>query len=481
MKIIDRYILTSYLTRLISVFAICMFIFIIQTFWLFIDELAGKGLDVLIIGKFLIYYSPKLIPLVLPLSVLLASLMTFGTLSENYEFAAMKSTGISLQRALLSLVVFHIALGIGTFYFSNHVIPYGELKSYNLRRNLAKLEPTLAIREGIFNEIGAYNIKVKKKYGDNDRFLEDVIIHEYTADKKNNIVIKAERGEMKNEPTDPNLKLVLYNGNRYEEVIPKKIKDRERIPHAKVTFEEYEMNIDLSQFNNVDLEEENVTTLFRMQKIDQLKVSIDTLQTSFSEEQEVFNTNFSRKSAVVSWVKKETEMVQKDSLPSHLLDFIVADEEWKKSRLYDEAMSSLRNSIRDLNVKRGQFFAFQKLINLHKITLQEKYTLLFVSLLLFLIGASLGAIIRKGGLGLPLVLSVVIFLTYHYIGLFSKNAAEDNSIPPLIASWLATLILAPFSYILTKRASADKGFVSLYAFYAPFLKLLEKIPFRKKT
>ena len=171
MKIIDRYILKSYLTRLLSVFTICMFIFIIQTFWLFIDELAGKGLDIIIISKFLLYYSPKLIPLVLPLSVLLASLMTYGTLSENYEFAAMKSTGISLQRALLALTIFHVLLGIGTFYFSNHVIPYGELKSYNLRRNLAKLEPTLAIREGIFNEIGEINIKVARKYGDNDRFL----------------------------------------------------------------------------------------------------------------------------------------------------------------------------------------------------------------------------------------------------------------------------------------------------------------------
>ena len=234
-----------------------MFIFIIQTFWLFIDELAGKGLDILIIFKFLLYYSPKLIPLVLPLSVLLASLMTFGTLSENYEFAAMKSTGISLQRALYSLVIFHILLGIGTFYFSNHVIPYGELKSYNLRRNLAKLEPTLAIREGIFNEIGETNIKVKRKYGPNERFLEDVIIHEYSPDLKNNVVIKAERGELKSEPTDPNLTLVLYNGNRYEDIEPKKLKERNRMPHAKVYFETYEMNIDLSKFNQVDLEEEN--------------------------------------------------------------------------------------------------------------------------------------------------------------------------------------------------------------------------------
>lgn len=457
-----------------------MFIFVIQTFWLFIDELAGKGLDVIIIFKFLLFYSPKLIPLVLPLSVLLASLMTYGTLSENYEFAAMKSTGISLQRALYGLVIFHVLLGIGTFYFSNHVIPYGELKSYNLRRNLAKLEPTLAIREGIFNEIGEINIKVSKKYGENDRFLEDVIIHEYSLDKKNNIVIKAERGEMKNEPTDPNLKLVLYNGNRYEDIEPKKVRDRERIPHAKVSFETYEMNIDLSQFNQVDLNEENYTSTFRMQKIDQLEVSIDTLQQSYSKEQQVFSENFSKKSDLKKLKEVEIDPQAKDTIPKSVLDFIITDENWKKIQLIEEGISSIRLGIRDLNSKRTQFFAFQKLINLHKIELYKKYTLLFVSLLLFLIGASLGAIIRKGGLGLPLVLSVLIFLTYHYIGLFSTNAAEDNSISPFFASWLSTLILTPFAIILTRRASSDKGFVSLSNLYYPLIEILKEIPFIKK-
>ena len=456
-----------------------MFIFIIQTFWLFIDELAGKGLDIIIISKFLLYYSPKLIPLVLPLSVLLASLMTYGTLSENYEFAAMKSTGISLQRALLALTIFHVLLGIGTFYFSNHVIPYGELKSYNLRRNLAKLEPTLAIREGIFNEIGEINIKVARKYGDNDRFLEDVIIHEYTPNSENNIVIKAERGEMKSETTDPNLKLVLYNGNRYEEVNHKKATDKERIPHAKVYFEEYEMNIDLSKFNNVDLEEENYKSTFRMQKIDQLRVSIDTLQISFSEEQDAFSENFGKQSVLTQSTKKSTPKAEQDSLPPNLFEFIISNEIWKKSRVMDESIVKVRSSIRNLNTKKNTFFAYQKTINLHKITLQEKYTLIFASLFLFLIGAALGAIIRKGGLGLPLVLSVLIFLTYHYIGLFGKNAAEDNSISPFFATWLSTFILAPFAIILTRRASADKGFISLSNLVYPIKEKIKTLFFFK--
>ena len=178
MKILDRYILFSYIQRLLSVFVILMLIFIIQTIWLFIDDFAGKGIDFGTIMKFLLYYSPKLVPLVLPLSVLLASIMTYGTFAENYEFAAMKSTGISLQRAMLGLVVFHFFLGIGSFYFSNYIIPFAEVKSFNLRRNLAKLKPALAITEGIFNDIGQMNIKVDDKFGNEDRFLKNVLIHE---------------------------------------------------------------------------------------------------------------------------------------------------------------------------------------------------------------------------------------------------------------------------------------------------------------
>ena len=200
-----------------KLFEICFLIFIIQTFWLYIDELAGKGLDIFTIGKFFIYFSPKLVPLVLPLSILLASLTTYGTLSENYEFIAMKSNGISIVRSMVALFIFHFFLGIGSFYFSDNIVTYGELKSYNLRKNLAKLKPTLSIREGIFNDIGNLNIKVDRKYGDNEQYLENVILHSISEDEINRIVIKAESGEVRN--LDENyLQLVLNNGNRYEDI-----------------------------------------------------------------------------------------------------------------------------------------------------------------------------------------------------------------------------------------------------------------------
>ena len=193
-SLLDRYILKSYLTVLVSFFFILMFIFIIQTVWVFIDEFAGKGLDVSVLLRFLLYYSPKLIPLVLPLTILLASIMTFGNFAERYEFAAMKSAGISLMRAMRPLIIVNSIACLATFYVSNTVIPLAEFKTYNLRKNLSKMRPALAITEGMFNDIGESNIKVGRKYGENDKLLEDVIIHEKSKDKVNHIVIKAERG-----------------------------------------------------------------------------------------------------------------------------------------------------------------------------------------------------------------------------------------------------------------------------------------------
>ena len=476
MKIIDRYIISQYLRRLVSIFGICMLIFIVQTFWLFIDDLAGKGLDFETIFKFLIYYSPKLIPIVLPLSVLLASLMTFGDLAENYEFAAMKSTGISLIRCMSGLFLVHIMIGVGSYYFSNHVIPYGELKSYNLRRNLAKLKPAIAIREGIFNDLGQMNIKVKRKYGFEQRLLEDVIIHEKTTDHKNRIVIKAKRGELKSKTTDATLQLVLYDGNRYEEIIGKDYQEKLRLPHAKVHFEKYVMNIDLSKFNNIDLNEENYTSTFRMQKVNQLQVSIDSLERDFREQKRVFSDNFNKKHYTSQIKTVKIQEYEPDSLiTANLLNIVENKTKWRRRQSINNAITDVKSILRSLENKKRTFFIYQKLINLHKITLFDRFTIIFACIFLFLIGASLGAIIKKGGLGLPMVLSVLIFLSYHYIGIFGKNAAEDNSVTPYLASWISTIIIAPFAFYLTRRASYDEGFINLDFLFIPLIHFFKKI------
>jgi len=176
-KILDRYILTSFVTTLFTVFIILYFIFILQGIWLFITELAGKDLDFFIIVQFLLFYSPKMIPLVLPLSVLLASIMTFGNFAEHYEFAAMKASGISLKRAMQPLSIFIAILAFISFWFANDVIPKAEYRFINMRKEILQTKPAMAIAAGQFNDVGAINIKVDKKSGDKGQYLDNVTMH----------------------------------------------------------------------------------------------------------------------------------------------------------------------------------------------------------------------------------------------------------------------------------------------------------------
>ena len=223
------------------------------------------------------------------------------------------------------------------------------------------------------------------------------------------------------------------------------------------------MNIDMSKFNNIDLSEENYTTTYKMQKVSQLKISIDTLERDYSSQRKIFSDNFNKKH-YSSHIKpsEESEKYESDSLfRANILNIIKKGDDWRVNQVIDRSLTDVRGILRSLENKKRSYFIFQKLINLHKMIMMDKFTLIFSCILLFLIGASLGAIIKKGGLGLPIVLSVLIFLSYHYIGIFAKNAAEDNSVHPILASWLSTLIFAPFAFYLTKRASSDEGFVNL--------------------
>ncbi|MBT6547342.1 MAG: YjgP/YjgQ family permease, partial [Cryomorphaceae bacterium] len=399
MKILDKYILKSYLTRFIGVFAICFLIFIIQTFWLYIDELAGKGLDIFTIGKFFMYFSPKLVPLVLPLSILLASLTTYGTLSENYEFIAMKSNGISIVRSMVALLIFHIFLGIGSFYFSDNVVTYGELKSYNLRKNLAKLKPTLSIREGIFNDIGNMNIKVAKKFGDNEQFLEDIILHSISDDEVNRLVIKAENGEVKNE-NENYLQLILRNGYRYEDILASTTAEKQKYPHTRASFDEYILNIDISEFNNVNLEEENYKSTYRMQKVTELKKSSDTLINKFESDKNRHGITFLSGHTIRKLPNLNTNQAEliKVELNKSFLYLLDNPEVYETNSILTMADEEVDMYLRQLSNKKKTFFLQEKLINLHKLSINERYSLIFACIFLFLIGASLGAIIRKGGL-----------------------------------------------------------------------------------
>ena len=469
MPVLDRYILFSFLRTFFSFFFILMLIFVIQTVWVFIDEFAGKGLDISVLLRFLMYYSPKLIPLVLPLTVLLASIMTYGGLAEHYEFAALKSAGISLTRAMRSVFVISISLSGFAFYVANTVVPYSEFKTYNLRKNLAKIKPALAISEGVFNDLGESNIKVQDKYGPNDRFLTDVIIHQKQPDLKNTTVVKSEKGELKNADFSDGIQLVLINGNRYEELKPKRANRRKkRYPHSRVSFGTYTMNIDLRDFNNVDLNETKYTNTYKMQDIDKLSFSIDSLQGIYNNDK----VSYAKTTYIRTGVKAiHTTAKDEKVVYQGLTDYIAKYPFYAKKSISRQIKSKLNTLDSNLEAQKKTFFFKKKVINLHKIWYYDKFIVSFSVLLMFLIGAPLGAVIRKGGFGLPVVLALLIFLSYHFAGTFFKNSAEDGSITPFMGTTFPTIVLFALSLILIRRASADKGMFGFSNLSVKFMEL----------
>ena len=483
MKIIDKYILTSYLKIFFSFFIILMLIFLIQIIWVFIDDLAGKEVDFEIIFKFLLYYSPKLLPLVLPLTVLLASIMTFGNLSENYELAAIKSSGISLFKSMRSLILFNLLLCVGMFFIANTLIPYAEFKSYNLRKNLAKLKPALAITEGVFNDINTMNIKVAEKYGPDNNLLKDVIIHKNTYNSKNLIVIKAEEGKLINTDSDEILQLILKNGNRYEEIENQKPSDKQVKPHTYVSFEKYIMNIDLRDFNQVDFGEEKYNNTYRMQNISQLKYSIDSLSKKLAFRYSNFGKSFYTRTGITNFtrnVRMDKKQIDKNLYTNYKIHLSDYPKDIQVS-IVNSSLNNLTSQKQVLSNQKNTFFIKEKIINLHKSNLFDKYAFALTSIILFFVGAPLGALIRKGGFGLPMVVSLILFLAYNFIGTFTRNAAEDGSIDAMLGSWVPNIIMFPLGIYLIWRASADKAIFNLDNLLNPFKLAFNKIFSRKKA
>nr|WP_262898424.1 LptF/LptG family permease [Aequorivita echinoideorum] len=470
----DRYILVTYLKTFLSVFIILMFIFVLQTIWLYIAELAGKDLDVFIVLKFLWYVSPRLIPLVLPLTILVTSLMVFGSFAEKYEFAAMKSTGISLQRAMGSVMFFIILLSITAFFFANNVIPYSEYKWQNLRRNISQFQPSMVIAEGQFSQIGdMFNIKVEEKSGDRDQYLKDVVIHKKTEGSPNGnyTVIIANNGELASQEGSNTLSLILKEGNYYEDIQAKTTAKQQKMPFAKSYFDEYSINIDLTELNNKDVDKENNLNNQNMYKISELRVEIDSLSQSYSKDIESYASNMYMRSGVGRFKAPVTTNDTVSKKAENLLDIFNTQRQLDIAKL---ALNNAKGSLQTIDAKKLEFSNITKRLNKTEIALHEKYALGVACIILFFVGAPLGAIIRKGGMGLPMVVAILLFLSYHFIGIFAKNSAEDGTMHPFIATWLSTLIMLPLSIWLTYRATTDQGIMDIDTFTQRFTKLFKK-------
>ncbi|MDI1255574.1 MAG: LptF/LptG family permease [Flavobacterium sp.] len=459
MKILDKYILTTFLKTFTSVFVILFFIFILQTVWLFIAELAGKDLDFIMIIKFLGFSMPNIVPLVLPLSILLASIMTFGDLSENYEFAAMKSSGVSLQRAMRSLVYFISILSVAAFAFANNIIPYSQYKFLNFKANIAQVKPALAIAEGQFSDVGTYNIKVDKKSGENGNILTGITIHKKSNNGNGNTtVIKAKNGELLSSEDSNILQLVLYDGYQFEDVIPKKYEDRKKLPFAKSSFKKYNLNMDLTQLNKVDVNKEQISNTSTMLNIGELNYTLDSLNKDYEKELVSYADNIHIRTGVLNKIPKST-LTAKDTSKTKAKDLtkdLLGDyTNSQKVKIFSIAKSNASSTAFTIDGTKDDFYQKQRTINGHWLSIYDKFVIAYACFLMFFIGAPLGAIIRKGGLGLPIVFAILIFITFHFVNTFGKKVAQENGITPFLGAWMSSIILTPLAILLTFRATND--------------------------
>ena len=477
MKILDKYIIKSYLITFITVFVILFFIFVLQGIWLFISELAGKDLDLWTIIKFLSYYAPTIVPLVLPLSILLAGIMTFGSFAENYELAAMKSSGISLQRAMKMLTITIGILAFVSFFFANNVIPDAQYKFINLRKTIVQQKPAMAITEGQFNTIGNSNIKVDKKSGDNGEFLEGIIMHIKNTNYGlgANTIIKAKKGLLSSEDNSNSLQLELYDGYYYEDLQPTKFEERDKLPFAKSSFKKYILTIDLTQLNQAEMDQGDITSE-KMLTVPELSYTVDSLQKNYNKDVVSFADNLTIRNDNLFNKKPVESLLAPPKKDNHTKDILSLFSKNEKIQLIAMAKNNInsadfniQNSKLDLDIK-------SKNINSHWLAIHEKFVMAYSCLLMFFIGAPLGAIIRKGGLGLPIVFAMLIFISFHFTNTFGRKLAQEATISPFLGAWMASILMTPFAIMLTYRATNDIGImINLDWLTVPIQKLFSKI------
>ena len=411
-----------------------------QFLWKWVDELIGKGLELDIIVKFIIYASARLIPLALPIAILISSIMTFGKLGEKSELSALKGAGISLLKIMKPLLLISILISVISFSYSNYILPIANLKSGTLIYDIQKKKPAINIREGeFFNEIDGYSIKVSKKNYSTD-MLYKLIIYDHTSDQSNDKVIIADSAEMKITQNEKFLELKLYNGSSYIEVYNK---DRQKnYAHQRIYFKENIIRFDLHKFKLKRSDESIYKNHYSMMNIKQLSNSIDSLNNEFKKRQEKYSLNFKEKFNIKVTSSNDTILKASDqkNYKKDIIDYTINKVKSTKS--------ILKSNSDDLKYRLS-------IINRHKIEWHRKFSLSFACVILFIIGSSFGSIIKKGGFGIPILISITLFILYHIINISGEKQIKEIGLNPVIGMWLANIVFSPISVYLLIKAIKD--------------------------
>jgi lipopolysaccharide export system permease protein len=473
MKILDRYIIKSFLVPFFATFLIILFVLVMQALWMAFESIAGKGIGLFFIFKFLYYTALVVSSQALPIAVLLSSIMAMGNLSENYEFAAVKSASISLMRLIRPLILLTFFISVLNFLSLNYVFPYATLKQKNLTNNIKKKTPALALVPGSFNtEIPNYQIKFDEKYGDEQNLLKKVLIYDLSSNKGNKKIITAETGKIISEEGSKYMTLVLHNGYYHEEFIPKRrsINNMSKMPASNANFKEYAFNIDISKFTDDDLEEEKYTKSYNMLSLGQLKDTIPTMKISYDE----YLTSKSNSIYVKVYAKELYQ--QNDSVNTKQFTPIILDNYDLRGKIdvLNAAINNVKTTAKNIKTDTKNIQWKRKKLNLYDIEFHNRIAFSLSCLILFFIGAPLGSIIRKGGFGLPMILAISIYVIYFFANTFGRNLAEESSLSAIVGSWVSTIVMVPFAFFLTRRASKGMGLFNIDVFLQPLTRLVKK-------
>ncbi|MBX3253004.1 MAG: LptF/LptG family permease [Chitinophagaceae bacterium] len=501
-KKLDKLILKAFVGPFIVTFFITLFILILQFFWKYIDDLVGKGLDAVTIVRLTGYVSATAVPLALPLAVLISSIMTFGKLGESFETVAVKSAGIPLLRFMRPLFLVSVLISVVAFLFSNYVIPVAQLKFQTLLYDITVAKPAFNLKEGVFfRDFEGYTIKVGKKEKDNTT-IHNIIIFEKNYSLQDNIIV-AEHGKMNISADKKFLEFYLENGWRHEERGPSYSVNTDYI---RLGFKNYKKVFDLSSFKMMRTPDSLFKDNFRMLNVKQLNNSIDSLTRTAHRDIEKktdreigINYDLVRKEInppkkpVVAEKVPASSIVIKEGIKPLALKELKYDArrkplmdalEWPKPVGYEQLLpdsvrkpilsraidrvSAAKNSL-DAIAEEGKIK--RKDLRFHLIEWHRKFSLSFACIVLFLIGAPLGSIIRKGGMGMPLVIAVIFFLIFHLLNMFGEKFVREDITTAFIGMWMSTLVLLPIGFFLTYKAMHDSQLFNKEFYYRIFKRI----------
>lgn len=469
MKTLYKFILKSYTGPFVMTFFIAMFVFFMMFIFKYIDDFVGKGLSFSILSELFFYFSLTTIPMALPLAILLSSLMTFGNLGEHYELTAMKSAGFSLQKIMTPLIYTSIIIAIGAFYFSNNILPFTNLKAGSLLYDVRESKPALLFKEGVFNNsLDGFSIRIGKKEYDG-KTLREILIYDHRDMQGNNIVLAAKSGKMEETADKMYLVLTLKDGVSYKELPNNNSKDINRRPMIRDKFQERIINFDLSEFKMSRTNEDLFKNNYQMLNILQLRQTIDSLNKKLEKRK----INFTKQLKQSYYAKSFNLLATSDTTNKNENDTISFSQYSKGQQL--SIIEIATNTVRSAKAYSESIWDEQETEEYSKLKYQvewhRKFTLSIACIVLFFIGAPLGAIIRKGGLGMPVVISVVFFIIFHILSITGEKLAKEGEIPVYQGMWLATAILLPIGVFLTYKATTDSSLFDSNAYIEKLKKI----------